>query len=149
VPYAGIEWVFDPLVEGNGPQEALISVSISRDDYPSGPFQLMWAGNAFVVLNSDGRLQLFEDDPELMMSSSVPLGQMFRVELLVRAGDPGEVELRLFNDADSTTPDETILVTDRSLTPVDFVAIGLINFPHGIAANAGTWWMDELEVSAP
>jgi hypothetical protein len=141
----GFGWEFDPSGNDGGLMEALVRVSAAVDQYPSDPLVILGADQMTVAMLPTGQLSLF-GEPGASTDISAPIGQMFRVELRFRVGTPGvsELELRLFSDPHAAIPDDTVVLTDRFVWPIDGVYVGAACV--GGAACFTTHWIDQWEV---
>ncbi len=115
------------------------------DAWDSGSGQLCFA----IYLTSSGQLMSVNTAGSTIqtMSASVNLGSWFRVEvMLIGHASTGQVEVKLFNTADSTTPTETITSTANQNTRGS-----ANNFRFGAAGDplpaSRTLWLDDLGIS--
>jgi hypothetical protein len=102
-----------------------------------------------VVVLSSGRIQVrtgATGAQTLTTTATIPLHQWFRIEGFVTgSATAGQVQLKLFKTADSTTPDET----DTSAPTINTTgALNTYNF--GVStytANVAEYWEDDIAVS--
>lgn len=103
---------------------------------------------AAVRVTTTGTLQFTNTGGTVILTSTatVPLNQWFRVEgFVIGSATVGQMEMKLFKTADSSTPDET----DTS-TAVQNTSGSPNTYRFGVTsalANAGPYWMDDLGLS--
>lgn len=101
-------------------------------------------------VSSTGKLQVVSGTATVVKTSttSIALNQWIRVEYhFIHSATVGQIELKLFNTASSTTPDETITATASMNTQAsaDRIRFGLAGAsPSGY----GTFWMDDIVAAA-
>jgi hypothetical protein len=110
--------------------------------------------HTFTVVQSGGLIQittagkLFAKDSAsgtLSGTATIPLNQWFRVEgFMTASATVGQIEMKLFKTADSTTADET----DTSPASLNVSTNSSVRFGvTGAFASIGPFWMDDLGVS--
>jgi hypothetical protein len=78
-------------------------------------------------------------------TQAVALNQLVRIEWhIIHSATVGQIEVKLFNSAESTTPDETIATTANINT---LASANEINFGP-VAARAETWWIGDIVANA-
>ncbi len=104
---------------------------------------------AVVVVTPSGKLQVRTGSTgtqTLTTTRVIPLNQWFRIEGYVTgSATAGQVELKLFQTADSTTPDET----DASAPNINTYGT-MDHYSFGIsttAANVAEYWEDDIAIS--
>jgi hypothetical protein len=102
-----------------------------------------------VVVLPSGKLQVRTGSAgtqTLTTTNTIPLNQWFRIEgYVIGSATAGQVELKLFKTADSTTPDETETSAPNINT---YGAMDTYNF--GIStttANVAEYWEDDIAIS--
>jgi len=107
------------------------------------------SASAVIVVLSSGKLQVRTGSAgtqTLTTTNTIPLHQWFRIEgYTIGSPTAGQVQLKLFKSADSTTPDET----DTSAPNINTnTAMNTYNF--GVStytANVAEYWEDDIAVS--
>jgi len=111
-------------------------------------FSSVGVAKAALVINATGKVELFDAAVSVgVTAASIALNQWVRLEWhIVHSATVGQVEVKLFNTAESDTPTETVTSAANKNTgaSVDSVAIG---YPLSASINLA-WWADDLIVGA-
>jgi hypothetical protein len=104
--------------------------------------------SAGLQLTATGKLRSLDSAGATVqtMTNSVALNAWFRVEaMILTSATVGQVEVKLFNTPDSTTPTETITSSANLNTGAN---MNTYRFGNTVsAANMGPFWMDDLGLS--
>jgi hypothetical protein len=104
---------------------------------------------ARIILNTSRKVLLQDQAAATQATSTnaVPIGQWVRIEYhVVHSTTVGQIELKLFNTATSSTPTETLTTSAslNTLASADRVRFGM---PAGVA-NQAAFWMDQIQAGA-
>lgn len=99
---------------------------------------------ARIDVNADGTLRILDQPATGLQSGVVPitLNQLIRIEYhVIHSATVGQIECKLFNTADSSTPSETITspATWDTNTDADRIQFGYVS-----AEANFTYWMDNI-----
>lgn len=157
--YGQVWWTFDDPVPA-----LTASMCLARNAFPTGTDEYLdgycvpslrvedpgggegSTADIDVFVNTDGTLLLVYPGTEFssITTSSIPTGQMCRIEVFLDASTNG-VRLRLFNDAHGTMPEEVLSFTTDDMGGAVDAAFGNVLFQSD-ETDAGVWWMDNLRI---
>lgn len=105
-------------------------------------------GSSAIEIQVDGRLSIWDSFSEVLITNKpIIFAQWNRIEIkMVASQTVGQVELRLFNNMDSATPDEILASQPNRFV---YSPIGTIDWGHtqNIRGNMGPIWIDDIETS--
>lgn len=121
------------LRRGSNPSAGLYLNSFERTGF---------GGLGSIVLQSNGILGVRNAAGTVTaMTTAIALAQWIRIEARIRPGSSTtEIECRLFNDPDATSPTDSVGITGQT----GQASMNEIRFGQLIANNVGSWHMDDI-----